>query len=102
MASPNMETIESTCPSNVETISASLRSYRGHLSRTINSSAKATSDFMDSQDSVSLTEKKDDIRRYFKKIENLTVAIQEIDPTNAPKYDADLIKDSDRSDAAIH
>ncbi|CAB4046075.1 Hypothetical predicted protein, partial [Paramuricea clavata] len=97
-----MEPFESTCPPNVDSISASLRLYRGHLSRVIKSSAKATSDFMDSQDSASLTEKKDNIRKYFRRIENLTLILQDIDPDNAPKYDADLVFDGERSDEAIH
>ncbi|CAB4045156.1 Hypothetical predicted protein, partial [Paramuricea clavata] len=101
MASPT-ETLESTCPPDAEAISASLRSYRGHLSRAINSSARATSEYMDSQDSASLTEKRKNIRKHFERIENLTFALQNIDPNNAPRYDADLVKDEERSDKAIH
>ncbi|CAB4045721.1 Hypothetical predicted protein, partial [Paramuricea clavata] len=109
MASRHMESSESTCmiPQNmssptVENTSASLRSYRSHLSRVINSSNKAITDYIDSQDPTSLVERKEDIRKYFRKIESLTLIIQDLDPLNASKYDADLTKDGERSDEVIH
>ncbi|CAB4045776.1 Gag-Pol poly, partial [Paramuricea clavata] len=45
-----------------------------------------------------LLDKKEDIRKYFKKIEALTIAIQELDAPNIPKYDNELIKDEERTD----
>ncbi|CAB4046073.1 Hypothetical predicted protein, partial [Paramuricea clavata] len=86
----------------IESLSASLHSYRGHLSRVINSANKSVSEFIDSQDAASIIERKENVKKYFHKIESLTIAIQELDPSNISKYDMDLTKDEERTDDVIH
>ncbi|CAB4045962.1 Hypothetical predicted protein, partial [Paramuricea clavata] len=105
MASPH-GTIESTyadmTTNTIKSLSSSLRSYKGHLSRVINVSRKAVTDFLDTQDPSSIAERKDEIKKYIRRIETTVIALQEMDPANIAKYDIELTKEEERANEAIH
>ncbi|CAB4045969.1 Hypothetical predicted protein, partial [Paramuricea clavata] len=101
MASNKSQSTSEETAMELDGMSRSIRSYRSHLSRTITTTKRfvtVTKEHGSSSAKDALLSRLEEVQGYFRKIVDLTMAMQQSDNRNLDKYDDDLDVDRARFD----
>jgi hypothetical protein len=91
--------------STATTLKKSLKGYKGHLSRTINSATRLCDFVQDKPSSLAATELEDaskDVKTTYSKLENILLELQQKDSANFDTYDEALISSKEKYDDILY